>query len=94
MIETFSYEAMATMSSSANVNCFDLSNMIDELCRRYAQFCLMFTFKLLIPTHFLKLLMLGKVNVMIQTLKFILKFADITKVFITLFWTLLSHVSG
>ncbi|CAH3157003.1 unnamed protein product, partial [Porites evermanni] len=29
------YEAMATMSSSANVNCFDLSNMIDELCRRH-----------------------------------------------------------
>ena len=38
--------------------------------------------------------MLEKVKVVIQTLKFILKFADITKVFITLFWTLLSHVSG
>ena len=83
---------MATMSSSANVNCFDLSNMIDELCRRYAQFCLMFT--LLIPTHFLKFFMLEKVNVIIQTLKLIFKFSDITKVFITLSWTLLSHVSG
>lgn len=83
---------MATMSSSANVNCFDLSNMIDELCRRYAQFCVMFT--LLIPTHFLKLFMVEKVKVILQTLKFKFKFADITKVFITLFWTLLSHVSG
>lgn len=29
------YEAMATMSSSSNVNCADLSNMIDEICRRH-----------------------------------------------------------
>lgn len=49
---------MATMSSSANVNCFDLSNMIDELCRRYAQFRVMFT--LLIPTHFFKIVYVGK----------------------------------
>ena len=57
------------MSSSANVNCFDLSNMIDELCRRYAQFCLMFTLLIPTDTHFLKLLMLEKVNLIIRTLK-------------------------
>lgn len=31
------YEAMATMSSSSNVNCLDLSNMIDEICQKHSR---------------------------------------------------------
>ena len=30
-----SYESMAIMGSTSNVNYADLSNMIDEICRRY-----------------------------------------------------------
>jgi len=31
------YESMAIMGSSSNVNYSDLSNMIDEICRRYGK---------------------------------------------------------
>jgi len=31
------YENMATMSSSSNVNCSDLSHMVDEICRRHSK---------------------------------------------------------